>query len=259
MTNMNTAPYSAHRIDVNTRRLRNSFKAGILRLQPVPNKRHNAVAPIMDFLPISSSSISSRIGSIDCIADTSVTDFSDSRTSTPSTGENMEAKLLDYFDGVPSDWNNRPGCLPAPQDLDWLLPYSIDINSPLYDTNFPMEDLLALEMPSPTFTSSCFSMEQSSPSQSMHQYMGISTPDSLPELGMSYPNHTPRTEQTNQGSETHQQLSISMSVPEHTSHSTITKEYNYFSLVCQLQDKMDSQVPLGILLIRSEVQFDRGI
>ncbi|EXF74442.1 hypothetical protein CFIO01_01920 [Colletotrichum fioriniae PJ7] len=312
MTNMNTAPNSAHRIDVNTRRLRNSCdfctrsklkcdqskpechrclrrgrdcvysrvrKAG--RPPKVPNKRHNAVTPMwehpadhnrMDFLPctpspsdasfdsISGSSLSSRIGSIDCMADTSVTDFSDSRTSTPSTGENMEAKLLNYFDGVSSNWNNRPGCLPAPQDLDWLLPYSIDISSPLYDTNFPMEDLLALDMPSPTFTSSCFSMEQSSPSQSMHQYMGISTPDSLPDFRISYPNHS-GTEQSkispvstpdvSQGSET-------MSVPEHTSHSTRTKDCNCFSLICQLQEsvyhhtqlssEMDSQVPLGILL-----------
>ncbi|KXH50371.1 hypothetical protein CSIM01_05429 [Colletotrichum simmondsii] len=131
-----------------------------------------------------------------------------------------------------------------------------------------MDDLLALEMPSPTFTSSCFSMEQSSPSQSMHQYMGISTPDSLPDIGMSYPDHTPGTEQAklssvstpdmSQGSETHQRLPIPMSVPEHTSHSTRTKDCTCFSLICQLQEsvyhhtqlsnEIDSQVPLGILL-----------
>ncbi|KXH32065.1 hypothetical protein CSAL01_11399 [Colletotrichum salicis] len=169
----------------------------------------------IDFLPCTPSPSDASFGSIDCMADTSATDFSDSRTSTPSTGENMEVKLLDYFDGTPSNWSQRPGCLPAPQDLDWLLPYSIDITSPLYDTNFPIDNLLTLDMPSPAFTSSCFSTEQSSPSQPMHQYMGISTPDSLPDFRMSYPNHTSGTEQPK---------------------------------LSPLASEMDSQAPLGILL-----------
>ncbi|OHE97871.1 hypothetical protein CORC01_06734 [Colletotrichum orchidophilum] len=108
----------------------------------------------------------------------------------------MEAKLLDDFDGNPSTWVHSPGILPAPQDLDWLLPYSMDNNSSLYGTDFSMEDLLAPDMHSLTFMSPWFSIEESSPARSLHQYIGLPTPDPLYDTRTSYPTYTPGTEQS---------------------------------------------------------------